>query len=218
MSAENTSTHTTTTPPGESLPSNYVIDKVDTLYSTKWLRFKTVQFRDRQGIARSWDYVERTTRVSDIDGVDILAEIRFKNGPSKVVLVLQYRPPIRSLSLEFPAGLLDKGETAEQAALRELKEETGYCGEVQNVSPILTLEPGLTNANFRLVHVIVDGDKQENKNPLQQLEDEEDIELVIVPWDKLFVTIVEIAQQKNCKIDGKLLTFAYANYLATLMK
>lgn len=33
------------------------------------------------------------------------------------------------------AGLIDDNETAEIAALRELKEETGYKGEVVGVTP-----------------------------------------------------------------------------------
>ena len=32
--------------------------------------------------------------------------------------------------IEFPAGLVDPNETLEESALRELKEETGYLGEV----------------------------------------------------------------------------------------
>ena len=37
----------------------------------------------------------------------------------------------------MPAGLIDEGETAEQAAVRELKEETGYVGQVLETSPIM---------------------------------------------------------------------------------
>ena len=33
------------------------------------------------------------------------------------------------------AGLIDEGESAEQAAIRELKEETGYTATVKHVSP-----------------------------------------------------------------------------------
>lgn len=44
----------------------------------------------------------------------------------KFVLVRQYRHAMNSIRHQFPAGAVDKNETAEQAALRELKEESGY--------------------------------------------------------------------------------------------
>ena len=41
------------------------------------------------------------------------------------LMVRQYRHGEENLSTEFPGGVIDAGETPEQAALRELKEETG---------------------------------------------------------------------------------------------
>ena len=55
----------------------------------------------------------------------------------EVVLQKQYRPPLDKVVIEIPAGLIDEGETAEQAAIRELKEETGYVAEVLETSPIM---------------------------------------------------------------------------------
>jgi ADP-ribose pyrophosphatase len=43
-----------------------------------------------------------------------------------VVMVRQYRHNLRTYALEFPAGMVNKGEEPGQAARRELEEETGY--------------------------------------------------------------------------------------------
>ncbi len=45
---------------------------------------------------------------------------------SRVLLVRQFRLPAQKYLWELPAGRLDEGENALQAARRELKEETGY--------------------------------------------------------------------------------------------
>ena len=42
------------------------------------------------------------------------------------VLVQQYRPVVARWTIEFPGGLRDAGESAETAAARELREETGH--------------------------------------------------------------------------------------------
>lgn len=42
------------------------------------------------------------------------------------LMVKQWRHGSKCLSVEFPGGVIDKGEEPEAAALRELKEETGY--------------------------------------------------------------------------------------------
>ena len=59
------------------------------------------------------------------DWVLILA--RTKEG--KWVMTEQYRHGTGKIALEFPAGIIDKGETPKEAAIRELQEECGYCLE-----------------------------------------------------------------------------------------
>lgn len=44
-----------------------------------------------------------------------------------LVLVSEYRPGSGKTHLNFPAGFIDEGETPEQAAVREFREETGYA-------------------------------------------------------------------------------------------
>ena len=64
------------------------------------------------------------------DWVLILA----RTAQGKWVMTEQYRHGTGKITLEFPAGIIDKGETPEQAALRELQEECGYGIEKQCVT------------------------------------------------------------------------------------
>lgn len=44
----------------------------------------------------------------------------------ELVMVRQYRPVIEEYCLEVPTGMVEEGESPEEAAVRELAEETGY--------------------------------------------------------------------------------------------
>jgi ADP-ribose pyrophosphatase len=69
-------------------------------------------------------------RIEKIPVVAILPVIS-----DKIVMVKQYRYPIKSYSLELPAGHVRSNETSEECAIRELKEETGFiAGKIEKIS------------------------------------------------------------------------------------
>ena len=61
------------------------------------------------------------------DGIVIYPVLKY--DPSKIVLVKQFRYPVNAYIYELPAGLIDSGEEPEEAAVRELCEETGLVFE-----------------------------------------------------------------------------------------
>jgi 8-oxo-dGTP pyrophosphatase MutT (NUDIX family) len=158
------------------------IDRSEVVGSTKWLRLETLTYTDVAKKERKWDYATRTTKKSkdSADAVVIIPLLKRpyakkgNNGnddddddsPFDTLLVEQFRPPVGKSTLEFPAGLIDAGETPEQAALRELKEETGYVGEAckipPTVSPLVCMSPGLCDETVRCVVVVVDLDNPYN--------------------------------------------------------
>jgi len=48
---------------------------------------------------------------------------------NEIYLVRQFRYPFKEITVEIPAGKLEKGEDPQSAAIRELQEETGYAAE-----------------------------------------------------------------------------------------
>lgn len=63
------------------------------------------------------------TGKNDPDGVVIFGV--YGETHDRIVLIRQYRYPVGGYVYEFPAGLVEKGESLTQAAIREMYEETG---------------------------------------------------------------------------------------------
>ena len=59
---------------------------------------------------------------ADADGVVLIV---LNADRSRVLLNREFRPAVGRVVYNFPAGLIDAGETPAQAAARELREETG---------------------------------------------------------------------------------------------
>lgn len=87
---------------------------------------------------------------------------------------------------QVPAGLVDSGESAEGAAVRELFEETGYVGVVTESTGVMWNDPGFCNTNLKMVHVSVDMEDPRNQNPQAQLEEGEFIEVFTLPIKELW--------------------------------
>ncbi len=60
----------------------------------------------------------------------------------QIVLVRQYRPAVERYTLELPSGQVEANETPEQAARRELAEETGYHAESMELLGALLTDTG----------------------------------------------------------------------------
>ena len=117
------------------------------LCGDRWLQLKETVYLDLHGRERSWVYAERTGARPAVVIVARTAE------SGSLIVIEQYRVPFQAAVLEFPAGLLDPGEQAGQAALRELAEETGYRGEVLEIGPAVSTTAGLSTETVQLVQV-----------------------------------------------------------------
>lgn len=116
------------------------------------------------------------TKRDDPDGV--VMYMLYGEARDKVVLVHQYRYTLDGWIYEFPAGLVDPGENYQQAATREVKEETGLDLTPLTVDPMYEkpyyMTIGMTDECCATVYGYASGNIT-TKNE----EDSEEIEVVI---------------------------------------
>jgi ADP-ribose pyrophosphatase len=112
-------------------------DPVETMWQGRFI----VARRDGK-----WEYVGR------VGGIGAAVILAVDDG--HVLLVEQYRVPLKARTIELPAGLVgdeEAGEAIETAAARELEEETGYRPDrIENLGRFAS-SPGMVSETFTLV-------------------------------------------------------------------
>lgn len=162
-----------------------------TIYGTDYMRKKKIYKGDwitvysRETKTGHWEYVERNKegRAAVIIGI---------TPKDEIVLIKQHRHPFNKTVVEFPAGLIDKGETPAETAVRELKEETGCTGEVLSVSPPVSSSAGITTEMLYFVEILIT-----DTNGEQRLDDEEKIEWELWKLDDTILDRLEKDAKEN---------------------
>ncbi|KAK0707826.1 NUDIX hydrolase domain-like protein [Lasiosphaeris hirsuta] len=182
----------------------------------RWMNLVEIEYRAPDGKVRTWEAMRRTTRPKDspVDAVHIIATRQSLGGSGpEVLLEKQFRPPAGKVVIEFPAGLVDLNETLVECALRELREETGYVGELTSsgsgaaAGPVLFGSPASSFSRALSVMVNIDPTLPENRNPQPNLEEGEFIDCFWVSLKELHQEIRRL-NAEGFAIDGKVGAFA----------
>ncbi len=160
---------------------------------TKWLSFKEATYLDKTGAEQKWQYIARQ---KDTKVVTLICKAK---GSTKHLFISQPRVPVNKVCISFPAGLVDAGESAEVAALRELKEETGYDGQVFNTGTLMPKSAGLTSESETAVYCEVDP-AAVGKTEMEQSEDIQHFWLTPAAFMKMIATMdaKTTAVESNC--------------------
>jgi len=126
---------------------------------------------------------DETQTFSVIDAKDwvIIVPVISNTNEKQFVMVWQWRHGSKSLSLEFPGGVSEPGETPKDTAIRELYEETGYKpGKIEKIGEFSPNPAIMSNkVHFFLAENLISSGKQ-------KLDENEYVEVALVDIEKVF--------------------------------
>lgn len=180
------------------------VEKVTQITNNRFLNYfelSTVKRTGRKGRyfmasrAGSIDELDLSTGENFTDGVVIFSLAGEKKD--HIVLVHQYRYPIAGYIYELPAGLVEKNENYREAAVREMREETGLTFTPLDVDPMYERafynSVGMTDESCSLVYGYCEGSVSRDG-----LEESEELDVVLADREEARRILREERVAANC--------------------
>jgi ADP-ribose pyrophosphatase len=169
------------------------------LTAEKWLNLFKVSYIAKTGKKKSWQMASRQNEPKCLTGSyhrpDAVVIVPFHTVRNKMVIIREFRVPLDDYEYGFPAGLVDNGESVEQAARRELMEETGLTvSRFIKVSPPIYSSAGMTDESVAMVYVECEGEPSNSANT-----DSELIEIQFISSDEA----MDLLSDTTLKFDAK---------------
>lgn len=174
------------------------IQKIEQITHEKWLNLYSATF-EHNGHTGHWLYASRKAQPDSehrADAVIIVPVLRMPNEPPRLIMLREFRVPVGDYVFAFPAGLLDDGESIEEAAHRELMEETGLeVVAIRRVTQPLYSSSGLTDEAVSLIFVDARATPHSKAKP-EALED-----LQVVPLD--YAGMCRLCDDRSVRIEAR---------------
>ena len=178
----------------------------ETIASGKFLELQKITFENDDGKIVNWQACQRKNNANAVSIVALLI-------PSyQFVFVKEFRAPVGKYCIGNPAGIIEEGQDVKKAAIRQLKEETGYTGKIVYCGVPAESSAGLTGELTTSVFAFIDENLEENKNPIQHLDGNQKIEIIKVHLNDLPNFINEMNEQGIC-ISSKIVNMVIGSKL-----
>ncbi|MCF6248439.1 MAG: NUDIX hydrolase [Desulfobacula sp.] len=160
------------------------IKNVNKVTDYKYLNLFSIQYDDRLNDEKEYIFASRSDLTNPLEKLDSQPDavviVPFHTEAKKLVMIEEFRVALGGYQYGFPAGLIDKGETIEQAGKRELFEETGLLAtRILKQSPRVFSSSGMTDESVSLLFVECNGKPTNQFN-----ESSEDIQVKLISQQK----------------------------------
>ena len=184
------------------------INKIEKVTDLPWINIFCAEMANKEGQeSRKYMIASRKSEISiepDSGKADAVVMVPIhvdENGERKIVIIKEYRIPIRDFEWGFPAGLIEEGATPEETAIKEMHEETGLkVTNITKVSPTIYNSAGMTDESVIMVYLECSGEPSD-----EFMEGSEEIDAFLLSFnelEELCKSNVKFGAKAWCIVDG----------------